>query len=453
VAILGPAAPVGAYLFVFVWLVTAGLLASLLKANTVLRPLAPMAALALLFIPGYVEEGQAGRSIPLVILLISLSIFTLAKFVDRHPVLAATLFGFFLGMGAATRFDSLLLGPLVIVTARIVGLIHGKSTLAALAGWSIGPLAWSMYSIIRLHGVYVTDNARVARAPTYTFVTDWPVPIDFSVLASLQMWLARTSSNVDLVWSSLASATRGWVVIAVVALLVGFLATGQTFRSISLPANKHTTAHDPRRMLPELLLMSSLAIGLTQATLIAVTGYNDTRYWAITSFLLLLSLLTFIFALMTSNVSLANASLYRFSLGTSVAGIALFAVAGTSVTFAQYADRANQGANDEYLANCFAEFQGAIMVSGMEAFRLPATTVAKTTTVPNNAESLDVEDWTELFETYGVTGYWEPDSVDSAIPASARSLLRRVECNNQPQVASRRTMTAGSITPGHNQRG
>ena len=128
ISIWGPASPVGAYLFLPIWLTTCFIFARTIKYFKINTLLAPAIGLALLALPGYVNEGIGGRAIPLNILLVSFTLLNIVKIQVRSSISPPILIGVSTGLCAANRFDSVLVGPIIMTVAYIFGFMNRKQT-------------------------------------------------------------------------------------------------------------------------------------------------------------------------------------------------------------------------------------------------------------------------------------------------------------------------------------
>lgn len=427
IAVGGSASPVGAVMFVAIWLLTSVVM--MLTSRHLQLPtfVAPILALSLLAIPGYVNEGHAGRSIPLNVLLVAASLFLLLR--HRGYPWVALLVGVLMGLCAANRFDSLLYGPIVIILALVYGYLTWKGAIAAACGWVVSPLAWAAYSIAQLGGVYVTDNSRVGLSPVPTYVTDWPAAVpkaDPTVIALLGKMLG----NLDVVAKSLVRSYWPWVVAAILALIVGFAL---------VQLRRASAADSVLRWFPKevavnirrwsyFLASLTLALMVLQAGLMLTTGYGDTRYWGISG-LLLLELVAALSVAFGSATVLGQDFRRRLVVVGLISLLVILAVIGVLQAGLEYRQTADQGALDAKITACMQEVDGVPIIAGIEAFRIPATTDRRAAVPPNNAADLSVEHWADLSAKYGITAWINPSGDPaSAIPVNAAGILAEVTC-------------------------
>lgn len=427
IAVAGAASPVGAILFVAIWLFTSAIMMLTARHLRLPHVLAPALALSLLAIPGYVNEGHAGRSIPLNLLLVASILFLLLR--HRGNPWAALLVGVLLGMCAANRFDSLLYGPIVIILAFLFGYLTWKGAIAASCSWVIGPLAWAAYSQAHLGGVYVTDNGRVGLSPVPTFVTDWPAAVTQTDPTVLGL-VGKMLDNLDVVAKSFFNSYRLWVVAAIVALIIAFILVRPWRGSVADNVLRWFPREVPVDIRRWSYFLASLALALMvlQAGLMLTTGYGDTRYWG-TSGLLLLELLAVLSVAVGSAAAIGQDLKRRLAVVSLVSLLMMLAVIGLLKMGREYIQVADQGASDAVVTACIHEAQGVPMIAGMEAFRLPATTNLRAAIPPNNAADLSPEDWTDLAAQYGITLWINPSGdPEFAMPVNATGVLAEVVC-------------------------
>jgi hypothetical protein len=432
IATWGAESPVGAVIFVAVWLLTSVIM--MLTARHLQLPpfLAPALALSLLAIPEYVQEGHAGRSIPLNVLLMTASLYLLLRHGGNPWV--ALLLGVLLGLCAANRFDSLLYGPIVIILALVFGYLTWKGAIAAVCGWVVAPLAWVAYSLAQLGGIYVTDNGRVGLSPVPTHVTDWPAAVTQAEPGVIAL-MSKMLGNLDVLATSLVLTYQPWVKAGVVALIVG-IALVRVWRSSVAEAVMRWFPRevivDTRRW-PYFLTSLTLALMALQAGLMLTTGYGDLRYWA-TSNVLLLELGAALSVAMGS----AAASRQDFGRRLAVVGLTsllvILAALGLRQVGREYRQTADQAASDARAIACITGVQGVPIVSGNgnEAFRIPATTDLRAAYAPLNAADLSAEHWADLAAEYGITA-WINLSGDpaNAMPVNATGILLEVACSKR----------------------
>jgi hypothetical protein len=439
ITFMGPSAPVGSLIFVFIWLATGAIFG--LTARTLGSPsfFVPIGTLSLLAIPGYVNEGNAGRSIPLNILLMVTSLFILVRY--RSSTKIALIFGILLGLIAANRFDSLFYGPLAIALALIFGILKVREAIVASLGWLVFPLLWITYSLNYLNGFYITDNGRVALSISPTFVTDWPDAIEQSDW-SVSAFLAKMSENIEVVTQSLTMSYLYWLVALKLALLMGIALTAIVPRYVVKPMVPFLYIDGSERARPWTRYVISLFVSflVMHIVLLLSTGYGDTRYWGTVSILMLESLVALSGVLKIFR-SYEGATIYAHALGVMLATLPLsLAALGVLHVEREYRYVSNQGTLDARIVECLRDVQGVPIIVGMEAFRLPATTSLRTALPPNNASDLSSDHWEKLANTFGITAWLNlSNNPASDLPENAKSVLNEIGCEKHKRMQIRKS--------------
>jgi hypothetical protein len=424
VAAWGPLAPVGAYAATAFWFATTVLLAFLGYSKRWNPAVAPLLGLALLALPGYVNEMHAGRSIPLAVLLTlgAVALALLAR-TSQRPSGYLALAGLLLGLSAANRFDALFHGPLILGLALLLGIASVKGFLLALTAWSVGPIAWTAYSVRRLQKHYATDNTTVATSTTPTTVTAYPLDNSLRPEDWLVPWLGKLGSNLPLAQESLEQAFG-------LSIILAILSIGITVGLISLRNFRGT--HGTSRLGPHsirdwfgldcaFVFSAGTLLMLMQAILILTTGYGDTRYWATSGAVITLGIAVFGMGGTARRASSPTAIATLVFL-TLVAGVAI----PTAAVF--YAIPSNPRPDDSALIECVSQAtDDAVILPGLLAFRVPATSDIRASVEPSNSASLTRENWVEISRSFGVT-HWVTTDPDFILPVSAKGVMRVVNC-------------------------
>ncbi len=422
IILLGPTAPVGGWLFVLLWLLTGRVLLSITRFFNLSDGIAPVWALVLLLLPGYLDEGHAGRSIPLTIFLLALSLYLLIR--HNKSIIANSFLGITLGLCAANRFDSLLYGPVLIALAFVFRFIDLKRTILTFFCWSLFPMMWTLYSLTKLNGFYVTDNSRVGLSSLPTFVTDWPIE-SLSSDPNVIGLFVKAASNADTLARSLLSAFYIWIILIGVSLMITRLPPfkiHKKFRSLM----KESPDNSDKNHLGLLVLAFTIFVFFLQVSLILFTGYGDKRYWAVFAFLLTYLTLVW-FSEVVKSWALKYSSAPPLSLWVVIPLVfAVFGIAGAGYEFHKVA---NQATYDYSRLKCLKLIDGVSIVPGLEAFRIPATSNVRLATPPNNANSLSPQDWTDLAKKYSIKTWVNIDSnPPTKMPENASFILKEYNC-------------------------
>jgi hypothetical protein len=226
------------------------------------------AALVLLLGPSMLLiEMQAGRTIPLQLLLYALVLLGLLR--GAAITLAqAGLIGFVAGLAVLNRFDALLLP---VPAALMVGWLTRSPAkgLAALAAAAIAVSPWVAYSLTHFGSLFATDNAGIATAlDRRAFVTDW-WPTPQPTLADNPLaWAAKIAKNLV----KLAHAAAGLGASPLGLAAAAFLAFPAMLALLCRPAWRWNTSLG--------VLAGFAVIAALMLAPQALTGYAEYRYFS-----------------------------------------------------------------------------------------------------------------------------------------------------------------------------
>jgi len=430
IMVLGPAAPIGGYLFILIWVATCVVMTGTAKALGLRGFIGPLAGMALLITPGFASEGHAGRSIPLNVLLIVSAIWVLLAMVRKPTTARALLLGVLLGLAAANRFDALAYGPLFILSALAFRFIKNREALIASLSWLFFPLIWAAYSVTHLGGLYTNESSRLALSatkiyPNFWFSGDVAAPLDFWGMAGrMLMGVAALSDTLKM---SLIFLGLGVLAVALGGAIVRLEISGAL---AVLQGNREKVFVDVSRfriwLLSLLLLLAS-----TQLIALIITGYGDPRYWGVSSAVIIEILLCTV----AINQRLNPAATSRKKEMSSTAAVVMLVIlssSGLANSAREYRNSGDQTALDAQLVSCLRELDGVAIAPGLAAYRIAATTELRVSAPPGNAGSLTETDWDELTSTYDLS-FWamtgDPD--ESAMPQAAQKTLTQVDCNSK----------------------
>lgn len=430
IALWGPTSPIGGYLFIVVWLLTCLVVDRMARFLLLPRVAGPVLGLAVLGLPGYVDEGQSGRSIPLNVLLALSAAYVLLKMRDRDGFLLPLVLGTLTGLCAANRFDSLAYGPIFIFIAWRLRFMDWRQVAVASLTWVAFPLVWVGYSSARLGGIYVTDNGRVVTSPVPTFVTDWPGAVPDRA-GGVPAVVARAFGNAHVVAWSVGHAFLWWMLAALTASLVAIVLVqvraGRCSRALARWIAGARSR--PQWRAVDLLAYLALGLGALQMLLMLASGYGDPRYWDTTSSIVLVAIAGTAGSLCAST-SVESLTRRRLWLVSTTSGfLTLIAALGLLQTAQAFRTSADQTAGDAAVVSCISRVDGTVMFSGREAFRIPATTRFRAASPPANTAEMAAADWTDLKDQYGVVAWYNSSGgPEGQLPTAAEGILDDLEC-------------------------
>lgn len=226
------------------------------------------AALVLLTGPNMLLiEMQAGRTIPLQLLLYALVLLGLLKG-EAITLVRATGIGLLTGLAVLNRFDALLL-PLP--TALAIGWLTRSpaKALAALAAAVVAVSPWMAYSLTHFGTLFATDNAGIAAAiDARAYVTDWWPAAQSGFADDPAAWAGKVIANLG---------TLAYVGAGLAASPLGLAAA--VFLAFPAILAWLCRADPHPRTLPGILAGFALLMGLMCAPQV-LTGYIEQRYLA-----------------------------------------------------------------------------------------------------------------------------------------------------------------------------
>jgi hypothetical protein len=232
------------------------------------------AAAGLFAMPGFADEVEAARSIPLQMALTSGLIWTLLRCGPIGPARAAAM-GVICGALVLTRFDMLafavLFGLIVLFLSRSLGATaaFGLLFLAAVSPWMT--LSWLWFGEL-----FHSDSAFVASATDpRTFVTDWYPPARHRATLGDDpaAWAYKVAGNLPPFLRSAASSPGPLGLAAFAAALAALLARGR--EAGNLISSFRTADVSVRRF-------AAVAPAIVAPLpLYLVTGYFDARYFSL----------------------------------------------------------------------------------------------------------------------------------------------------------------------------
>ena len=420
-----PALPIGAYLFVPIWLVTTFVFGRILREFGVSARWAAFGGMVLLAIPGYLDEGAAGRSIPLNLFLLTMAVWIILRNTDSGSHKEIIFVGVLLGLCASNRFDSLILGPIIIICALVAKLVSRLRAVIGLVFWSIFPIIWSLYSWFNFGKLFVSDNTRVATATQSKMITYWELP-NTGAAFNFSEYSNRLADNLWLVIKVFLISYKPWGIAIVFAFVISFsVLRFKIFNSkIMKDQEKSEVILNLSAQKVHFLGFSLISLGFSQLMALIVTGYPDVRYWISTIALLFLFTLAYYKCLQSRQSNFMAFS--RLSLKLTVF---LIASAGVFFTVEQYKAPFDSTINDKRVIDCLESIEGVAILTGMEAFRIPATSDLRAATIPGNWKLLSTEDWLQMQKQYGITAWLDLSrNKEFEIPINAKGVIKNVEC-------------------------
>jgi hypothetical protein len=380
------------------------------------------AALVLLTGPNMLLiEMQAGRTIPLQLLLYALAAWGLVRG-RAITLVAAALIGLLTGLAVLNRFDALLL-PLPVALA--VGWLTRSPAkcLAALAAALLAVSPWAAYSLAHFGSLFASDNAGIAAAlDPRAYVTDWwPTP-------------QPTLADDPLAWAGKVTANFGRLAYVAAALALSPLGlVAAAF--LAFPAALAWLCRPARPSLPSLGVLAGFAVLMALMCAPQVlTGYADPRYLTALAWALLL-------AAGCWGIARSGALAQRRVFARGAGAVAVLAVAVLAMTAlrATDAEAFDHPADVAALKACLGGKPGArVLVLGDDTFAARAGALAGITTMmaPRNmAEGrLDAAGSRAFAARFGVTHVL---AADPAGAAWARATFRLTHVPACPPALSR----------------
>ena len=300
------------------------------QALTGARWLGISLALILLLAPKMVwDEMEAGRTIPLQLLLYGLTLLGLMAG-RSMSLLRACAIGFVAGLAVMNRFDAALL-PMFAAIAVFFLTRSPLRTVASLVASLIAVSPWIAYSLATFGTVFATDNSAVATSlDAQAFVTDWWPDAQPSLADDPASWVSKVLWNVGQ-W--------GLNGLALLLTPLGFAMAGA---AIGVGALQHLADKAPSqgavasKALPQFTLLLVFALFLAVSMLPQiVTGYLEYRYYSAFIWASFFALAVWqVGRGRTLSQKQALASIYGFVIGVCVLSFAI-----TQITSAASAGR------------------------------------------------------------------------------------------------------------------
>lgn len=382
------------------------------------------AALVLLTGPNMLLiEMQAGRTIPLQMLLYALVLWGLVRGAGI-TLGGAALIGFVAGLAVLNRFDAVLL-PLPVALA--VGWLTRSPAkgLAALAASVVAVSPWVAWSLATFGTPLATDNAGIATAlDPRAYVTDWwPAPQP-SLADDPLAWGAKVAANIG---------TLAYVVAGLALSPLGLVAAA----FLAFPAALAWLCREQRRRHAALPVLAGFGV-LTGVMLSpqVLTGYVEQRYFSAAVWAALLAAGCFGIA--------RSGALHQRAIFARAAGVvAVLAVAVLAVTPPRATDAAgfDNPADIRTLKTCLADMPDVrVLVIGDDnlAARAGAQGGIAAMMAPRNLAGgrLDAAEARAFAARFGVTHLL---AADPARAAWARATLPGTPVQGCPQALTRLT--------------
>jgi len=431
IEVFGPSKPVGGYFFVAIWLLSVSVVHVIFRLLKLPAIFSPAFGLGLLAIPGYVDEGHAGRTVPLAVLLALSATYLVVRLALRGGQASLlTLLGLNLSLMVATRFDALPLGPLMIITLLALGVITVRNAIWVFSFWLTVPALWVLYSL-GIHGViFASDNGSSIFSPENRAVTDWPLEsgTESGLIDQAFLWLVKLSGNAARLPGFIVESYSWWLLAIGFSIGLGLLL--KTFSSVRDRVYKDTSPgpSQNRVKIGQVVTLLGFVMISVKLLLILLTGFYESRYLAEGAALLLLA----------SLLNFGKSIVERFQSGLihmqTFLGIvpqlvfsALLLSGGIFEVVSEYVIEADQAIADQALVDCLKGEGGVPIITGHEAYRIPATTEIRAVTEPGNYKKLSESDWQNLMKTYGVTSWLDTDG-EKPLPDNAAAVLVQSSC-------------------------
>ncbi len=349
------------------------------------------AALVLLLGPNMLLiEMQAGRTIPLQLLLYALVLLGLLKG-EGITFARAALIGLVAGLAVLNRFDAVLLPVPVALAAGWLTRSPAKG-LAALAASTLAVSPWAAYSLAHFGSLFATDNAGIATAlDPRAYVTDWWQTAQPTLADDPAAWAGKIAANLG---------TLAYVAAGLAASPLGLVAAG----FLAFPAALAWLCRGERKPGAALgVLAGAVAVAAVMLAPQVLTGYIEQRYFSAAVWTGLLSAAAW-------GIAQSGALAQRRAFAKGAAAVAVLAVAVLALTAPRTHDAAafDKPADVAALKACLAATpERRVLVIGDDrlAARAGAQGGIATMMAPRNmAEGrLDAAGSRAFAATFGVT--------------------------------------------------
>jgi hypothetical protein len=238
----------------------------------------------------YLEELMAGRAVPVALLFVLLALNAVIDAFGKAKESAARtkyvlLAGLFLGAGMVVRFDCMLAAGITGLIMMIISI--KKRSIKIVLFYALGLLIftspWIIYSLVRFHSPWISDNSGTALMvnvyiPQWFVLPNEEVPNAFN---HTDEWLIRLQNS----FTSIMGGIFSEVMQARCILPLGIAAWGICF------GGKAPSSVSKKDTFMRWLLGSALIIYTLKTLAIIAVGYTDQRYHVETLAVILLLVL------------------------------------------------------------------------------------------------------------------------------------------------------------------
>ncbi len=431
IAIFGPTLPVGALVNSFVWLATAVSLALLTRQSQ--RGIWPglMSGLALLGIPGYVNEISSGRSIPLTILLLISGLLLIIRIEDKFRG-RRIVFAFFLfGLAAANRFDALIFGPLIGVVCFWLYRPNIRLALTSILAWLIPAAVYPIYSLFVFGRIMFTENSylladpNLQNSPTY-----YPLKVEAPALEMFTIAFSRfyTNTSKSLNFFDGSSFSQHVGVVLIILFVPGLIFLLKKLSEATSSSAKDLHVLDSVKLLSWICLATLIVVWITHL----ITGYTDIRYWATP-----LALLILLFCAGQDYFNSLLRSIFKPTMlaGTQIALSCTLLIMGSLQLDKSYSDPISQSTFDSKIVSCVGSNVRVAFIQSDNSgpgrgapYRIGATTSVNSSAPPSNMDLLTMSEWDSLSKDYRIQ-YWVNLS-SRKTPEAAKKVFQVLDCRD-----------------------
>jgi len=420
VGLLGPTAPVAVLLNVGALAVAGALLMALMRSLGLSQWLGLGALATILALPPTMPSALSGAVNILGCVLVLAGLVIAVLWRDRPSIGTGIALGLVAAAMANVRFDLVIVAvPLALVAAWLRALDRRGLLAFGAVVLVAGILPWSLYSRTVLGSWWSSDNSGIATAlePWPGYLTYGLTPPTQTLVDDPMRWLSRVIGNVPEVLTSLEGTLGGGAVILSVVLATGIALTAGR-RGWRVPRRRTATGD-----LPAALLASAgfaVGIGAAQyAILISINNWED-RYWLPTAAVLVVLAWLGLAGLAASVTGPAGR---RLRIGLVAAAVLATTAATSPETVGALLARSPTTAWQA----CRSPGPGAAMYAQHTMAAYFAALGDRTVYLPDNADSLTIEQWQEIIDAYGVSTAVMPTAMWRERPA-LHGLVAHVEC-------------------------
>ncbi|MBO7426913.1 MAG: glycosyltransferase family 39 protein [Clostridiales bacterium] len=231
--------------------------------------------------PFYLDEVCGGRTIPvsLLFIVIILSYFYTLFTSEEDKVTRAPVLGLVIGLAVVTRFDNLPLTAYCLLVLLFISRKKIRDVILYCAGILVSVSPWVIYSLVRFHKIWITDNSGTLFLVKYALPTrvDLPGEKAQTLFSDPGLWFTSLLTTKTLI-------IFGLIICSIAGFICFLFCCFWLFKSIK---DKTATFKNSRMMLIVLLFY------FLKSCMYVVVGYPEERYHLETIFVMTFVLLAF----------------------------------------------------------------------------------------------------------------------------------------------------------------